>query len=136
MPQNSPHPTILLLSSDASVRSAVQEILERGGYVVLPARDLGSAVSRLDEATPQLLIVSSYTDNISGHAAAVYLRTRCHGLPVLLLNGIPDDGRLRYREKVRSFEIFPKPFEGSDLLAKVKETLSRQTEQQEVDGRK
>jgi len=115
--------TILLLSSDPVVRSAVQEILEGVGYVVLPARDLGAAVARMGECAPQLLIVSSYTDSISGHAAAVYLRTKCHGLRVLVLNGFPDDERLENREKVRSFEVFPPPFQGKDLLGKVKEML-------------
>jgi len=112
-----------LLSSDQLIRTAVQEILERAGYVVLPARDLGAAVDRMGECAPQLLIVSSYTDNISGHAAAVYLRTKCHGLAVLVLNGFPDDVRLRNREKVRCFEIFPEPFRGEELLDKVGQML-------------
>lgn len=77
----------------------------------------------MEDCAPQLLIVSSYTDSISGHAAAVYLRTKCHGLRVLVLNGVPDDVRLRNREKVRSFEVFPPPFQGNDLLDKVKEML-------------
>lgn len=115
---------ILLLSSDPVIRSAVQEILESAGYVVLPARDLGAAVGRMEDCAPQLLIVSSYTDSISGHAAAVYLRTKCHGLRVLVLNGVPEDVRLENREKARSFEVFPPPFQGKDLLDKVKEILS------------
>jgi DNA-binding response OmpR family regulator len=124
MNATTPNATILLLSSDQTVRAAIQEILERKGYVVLPAGDLGSAVGRLEECTPDLLIVSPYTDSISGHDAAIYLRTKCHGLRVLVLNGFPDDERIRNREKVRSFEVFPKPFAGAALLAKVKEMLS------------
>ena len=72
--------TILLLCSDGVARTAIQEALERGGYLVQSAHDLGAAVASLDEEIPQLLIVSPYVDCISGHDAAVYLRTRHHGL--------------------------------------------------------
>ena len=41
------HPTILLLCSDAVIRSVLEETLKGEGYVVLPTGDLGSAVDRL-----------------------------------------------------------------------------------------
>lgn len=115
--------TILLLCSDGVARTAMQEALERGGHLVQSAHDLGSAVASLDEEIPQLLIVSPYVDCISGHDAAVYLRTRHHGLRVLIVGGFLEDNRLRDREELQSFAVFPRPFTPAALLDKVREVL-------------
>ncbi len=117
--------TILLLVSDPVVRSVLQETLEREGYLVLSTGDLGQAVDRLKDCTPDLLITRTYVQSLSGHDAAVYLRTKCPGLKVLLVGGLLDDERLQYREALQGFEVFPKPYSKSELLHKVKHVLSK-----------
>ncbi len=44
---------------------------------------------------------------------------------VLILGGLLDDDRLRYREELEGFEVFPKPYTGAQLIEKVKEVLDR-----------
>ena len=115
--------TILLLVSDPLICKVICQALKSGGYTVLEAGDVGSAVDRIKECTPDLLMVRHYTGSISGHEAATYLRKRCPGIPVLLLGGLLDDVRLKNREALEEFEIFPKPFKAAELLDKVKEML-------------
>lgn len=115
---------ILLLISDSTARVVIQEVLERGGYTVEPAGDLGTAVKRLDDCRPALMIVSPYIAEISGYEAARFLRTKCHGLPVLMVAGLIDDDRLEYRLKLEGFDIFPQPYSADALLQKVKEVLA------------
>lgn len=115
---------ILLLISDSVARVVIQETLERGGYTVDPAGDLGTAVKLLDGCGPALLIISPYIAEISGYQAARFLRTKCHGLPVLMVAGLIDDDRLEYRLQLEGFEIFPKPYSADTLLQKVKEVLA------------
>ncbi len=67
---------------------------------------------------------SSYIEDISGYDTAKFLRTKCHGLPVLMVGGLIDDGRLEYRLTLEGFEFFPKPFAADALLAKVRNVLS------------
>jgi DNA-binding NtrC family response regulator len=117
--------TILLLVSDPVVRSVLEETLEQGGYNVLPCGDLGRAVDRLKEQTPDLLITRSYVENLPGHDAALYLRTKCHGLKTLMVDGWLDDERLQYRTSVEGFDVFPKPYSAAALLAAVKDALSK-----------
>jgi DNA-binding response OmpR family regulator len=111
--------TILLLCSDGDVLSVLGDALEGSGYVVLPARNLGLAVDELGDCRPDLLIVRPYIDSMSGHEAALYLRTKCNGLRVLMVGGLPDDDRVVYREALRSVEVFPKPFTIAEFLEKV-----------------
>jgi DNA-binding NtrC family response regulator len=117
--------TILLLVSDPVVRAVLQETLEGAGYTVLATGDLGQAVDRLKWSTPDLLITRTYVQNLTGHDAAVYLRTRCVKMRVLIVGGLLDDDRLRNRETLQGFEVYPKPYAASELLQKVKDVLSK-----------
>jgi DNA-binding response OmpR family regulator len=117
--------TILLLVSDPVVRSILQETLKREGYMVLATGDLGQAVDRLKECTPDLLITRGYIQSLPGHDAAMYLREKCLKMRVLLLGGLLDDERLRSRETLQGFEVFPKPYAAAELHEKVKDVLSK-----------
>ncbi len=116
--------TILLLSSEPIVRLVFQETLQYGGYSVLAAGDLGTAVDRLKASKPDLLIIRPYVEDISGYKAATFLRTKCHGLRVLVVAGLIDDDRLQNRMSLGGFEVFPRPFTAAELLEKVKDVLS------------
>jgi len=117
--------TILLLVSDPLVRSVLQDTLEHEGYTVVTAGDLGSAVDRLTEVTPDLLITRTYVEGMTGHDAATYLRTKSNGLRVLMVGGLLDDQRLKYRESLEGFDVSPKPYSPRELLQKVKDVLAK-----------
>ena len=112
--------TILLLISDQLVRAVFQETLEAEG-----AGELGSALTWLQQGNPNLLITRTYVSNMTGHAAAKYLRTKRPGLRVLIVGGLLADDRLQYREAIEGFEVFPKPYTPQELLDKVKLVLER-----------
>jgi DNA-binding response OmpR family regulator len=117
--------TILLLVSDPLVRATLKETLEGPGYTVLAAGDLGQAVDRLKECTPDLLITRTYVDGLPGHDAAVYLRTKCTSMRVLILGGLLDDERLQFRESLQGFKVFPKPYTVAELLREVADVLNQ-----------
>jgi CheY-like chemotaxis protein len=119
--------TILLLVSDPIARSVLKETLERAGYTVLAASNLGDAVDRLKGCAPHLLITRNHIDGLPGHDAAMYLRERCHKMGVLILGGMLDDERLRHREALQGFEVFPKPYSVAELLQEVRDVLSKQS---------
>ena len=87
--------TILLLVSDPIVRSVLKETLECKGYTVVAAGDLGQAVDRLRDFAPDLLITRNYVQGLPGHDAAVYLRTKCLKMRVLMAVAPTSRGCLR-----------------------------------------
>jgi DNA-binding response OmpR family regulator len=120
--------TILLLVSPALLRVVIQETLEHEGYSVYPAGDLGTAVDKLkelEESKPDLLIVSPYVEDMSGYDAAIFLRTKSNGLPVLMIGGVIADDRIQNRLTLKGFDFFPKPFTPADLLAKVNDAFEK-----------
>lgn len=129
MPSKSPlETTILILISEPLVRQVMREVLERAGYFVMATGDLGTAVDRLGEATPDLLIVAPYVETISGHQAAQYLQSRCLSMRILMVAGLLADDRLEYRAELEKVVIFPQPFTGPQLLNKVREILNQPKE--------
>jgi len=117
--------TILLLVSDSVVRSILKETLEREGYTVMATGDLGQAVDRLQECIPDLLITRTYIESLPGDEAAMYLRTKCPEMRVLMLGGLLDDERLAYRAEQQGFEVFPKPYTAAVLLQELRLVLSK-----------
>ena len=117
--------TILLLVSDPLVRAVFKETLEGKGYTVLDFGGLGHAVERLRNCLPDLLITRTYIESLTGHDAAVYLRNKCPKMRVLIVGGLLDDDRLRNRELLQGFEVFPKPYTPAELLKKVQDVLSK-----------
>ena len=115
--------TILLLVSDPLMRTILHETLDRAGYLVVTAGDVGSAVDRLKEMRPDLLIIRPYISSMPGHMAADYLRTRCPGLPIMIVAGFMDDQRVNVKNAVEDFHLFPKPFAREEFLDKVREVL-------------
>jgi DNA-binding response OmpR family regulator len=114
---------ILLLISDPLMCTILQETLERAGYLVVSASDVGSAVDRVKQMRPDLLIIRPYVASMPGHMAAHHLRTWCPGLPVLILTGFMEDQRIRDQHELKEFYVFPKPFGRDELLANVREVL-------------
>ncbi len=117
--------TILVLISEPLGRQVTQEALEGAGYLVLATGDLGTAVDRIAECRPDLLIISPYVETMSGHDAAKYLQARCVNMKILMVAGLLADDRLQYRSELDKVEIFPPPFKAAQLLDKVREVLAR-----------
>jgi DNA-binding response OmpR family regulator len=116
--------TILLLISEPLVRQVTREALAHAGYTVLATGDLGTAVDRMSESKPDLLIVAPYVETIPGHQAAKYLQSRSPGMPLLMLAGIMADDRLQNRAELEGMDVFPQPFTAAQLLQKVGSILS------------
>ena len=114
---------ILLLGSEPVVRVVMTEALQGAGYVVMATGSLGTAVDMLADCKFGLLIIPPYIDNISGHEAAKYLSAKNPHMGVLVVGGLMDDDRIRYRAKLEGFEIFPPPYPAAQLIQKVEEVL-------------
>jgi two-component system, OmpR family, phosphate regulon response regulator PhoB len=115
--------TILVFHSAPVVRTVIREILEREGYVVRAAGDLGIAVDMVRESPPDLLIIGAYVGDINGHDAALYLCQKSPKMYVVMVAGLPDDERIDAWTTDQNIGVFPKPFAPAELLAKVRELL-------------
>jgi DNA-binding NtrC family response regulator len=110
------------------MRTVLSDALQQAGYLVATAPDLGTAVDRLDDMRPALLITPPYISGMPGYMGADYLGTKQPGLPVLMVSGFMKDDRINVQNAIRQFHTFPQPFTRDELLAKVRETLKSESE--------
>lgn len=116
--------TILLAEDDDAVREATREVLERGGYTVMTARNGLEAVRLFerDGAEISLAILDVIMPEMGGAAALAALRARNPQLPVIFVTGysynlLPED--LSQQDVL----LLQKPVRAQDLLARVRQLL-------------
>jgi hypothetical protein len=51
-------------------------------------------------------------------------------MAVLIVSGLPDDDRIKYRDDLEGFKRFPQPFTAAQLLDKVDEVLKTAKERE------
>ncbi len=123
--------TILLCEDDEAVRDYSVHVLRELGYRVIPVEHGAAALERIDVADPPIDLL--FTDivlpgGMTGAELADAARARHPDLRILFATGyarnaMQQDGRLDPGVK-----LLTKPFTYSDLAAKVREVLDRQTE--------
>ncbi|SHH57632.1 DNA-binding response regulator, OmpR family, contains REC and winged-helix (wHTH) domain [Sporobacter termitidis DSM 10068] len=116
-------PKILIVDDDPYIRELVGKILQNGGFDVVDATDGHNALEKIDGC--DCAVVDIMMPQMDGYQLVGKLRKYYENLPVLMLtakSGLPD--------KVKGFELgaddyLTKPFEGDELLMRVKALLRR-----------
>lgn len=120
--------TILVVDDDPDARDFFITVLEDNGFATVFARDGNEALTRLDEAIPDLVTLDITMPEKSGVGVYRNLREddRFKDIPVLIITGISDDFQqfISTRRKVPPPEGYlSKPVEPEQLLGKVQELL-------------
>ncbi|EMS73299.1 response regulator transcription factor [Ruminiclostridium cellobioparum] len=116
-------PKILITDDDPYIRELVRKILKNGGFEVIEAIDGRDALEKIDGC--DCAVVDIMMPRMDGYQLVEKLRKYYENLPVLFLtakSGLPD--------KMKAFNLgaddyLIKPFEGDELLMRVKALLRR-----------
>ncbi len=114
--------TILLAEDDIAVRNAVREILERGGYNILEAKDGEEAVRIFSEhmGRIQLVMLDVIMPKKNGKEACNEIRDLSPHVKTVFISGYADNRKGMLGE---GFEYIQKPFIPEVLLKRVREIL-------------
>jgi DNA-binding response OmpR family regulator len=117
--------SILLIEDDPDVRSAVERVLGTAGYAVQSARDGQSGLELALSQRPELVLVDVGLPDRDGVSVTRELRDKGFRSPILMLTA-----RGTVSDKVSGLEAgaddyLPKPFDLSELVARVKALLRR-----------
>jgi two-component system NtrC family sensor kinase len=118
--------TILLVEDEVSIRRAAKRVLERYGYRVLVAADgeEGLAMWRENRSDIQLVVSDAIMPRMGGAALYEHLRAEAPRIRFLLCSGYT--GQQIHGAGV-SLPFLPKPWTVDDLLAAVRDALTRAT---------
>lgn len=116
---------IMMIDDDPNIRELVCALLKNGGFEVCEAKDGRDALQNITAENPNLAIVDLMMPNMDGYELCRKLRQYYENLPVLMLTA-----KSELVSKVKGFEAgaddyLTKPFEGDELLLRVKALLRR-----------
>lgn len=116
---------IMMIDDDPNIRELVCALLKNGGFEVCEAKDGRDALQNITAENPDLAIVDLMMPNMDGYELCRKLRQYYENLPVLMLTA-----KSELVSKVKGFEAgaddyLTKPFEGDELLLRVKALLRR-----------
>ncbi|MBP1761717.1 MAG: response regulator receiver [Firmicutes bacterium] len=115
---------ILVVDDEPAIRDLVEMLLVREGYVVSTAADGHQALALVDSFKPDLIILDIMLPDMNGHEVCRMVAERYH-TPVIMLTAKND-----VVDKVLGLEFgaddyITKPFDGRELLVRVKVLLRR-----------
>jgi DNA-binding response OmpR family regulator len=119
-----PTPRLLLVDDDAQLAAMLHEFMELHGFNVVVVGDGETALNRLAEIQPDLLILDVMLPGMNGFDVLEKLR-QTHDLPVIMLTARGEEpdrilGLMRGAD-----DYLPKPFNPLELAARVKAILKR-----------
>jgi len=122
---------VLVVDDDPDIVEAVGEALEHDGYLVETATDGATALKRVLEAPPDLIVLDVRMPNLNGWEFCEIVRRQSHtrDVPVLFLTACSE-----VRDQITAMQVggsdhLPKPFRLAALRDKVR-SLTRESKKQ------
>ncbi|HEX5747277.1 MAG TPA: response regulator [Archangium sp.] len=119
--------SILVVDDDPDMQDVMALTLEAGDYRVCRASNGQEALERVEECTPDLILLDMRMPVMDGWAFAAELRRRYgHRIPIVVCTAA-EDAQRRARE-VGAMGCLSKPFELEEMLHLVESVLPRRCE--------
>lgn len=115
---------ILIVDDTAATLGALSELLSVAGFDVATAADFEQAKRKVDEESPDLLIVDIRLGPYNGLHLVVRERLAHPERPVIMTTGFPDT-LLEAEARRYGAEFMEKPIRSADLIALVKKLLAQ-----------
>ena len=117
--------TVMVVDDSVTVRKVTTRLLERQGYAVVTAKDGLDAIAKLEELTPDIMLLDIEMPRMDGFEVATLVRhnPRLKDLPIIMITS-----RTGEKHRERAFQIgvncyMGKPFQEPELLENIHELL-------------
>jgi DNA-binding response OmpR family regulator len=121
-------PLVLLIEDDEDVISLLVQILELDGFAVDVARDGLEGLVKLRSGRPDLALLDIMMPDVSGVRVLEQLIEEGDGrldVPVIVITGSPE-GAGEARLILGADDVFTKPFDPDQLIARMRVRLDRE----------
>jgi two-component system, OmpR family, response regulator RegX3 len=125
-------PLILVVDDEESYRDALSVALEREGFRVALAADGQEALDQFEETRPGLVLLDVMLPRISGVDVCREIRTRSR-VPIIMVTARSAEIDAVVGLEVGADDYVSKPFRLRELIARVRATLRRSSEEEALD---
>jgi len=118
---------ILVVDDEIQLIEMVQMRLEANGYDVVAANDGEEGIEKVKSENPDLIILDIMMPKMDGFEVCKILKNdpQYSKIPIIFLSARVQEEDLETGEENGADAFVKKPFETSDLLAKIKELLEK-----------
>ncbi|MFN4262734.1 MAG: Hpt domain-containing protein [Thioalkalivibrionaceae bacterium] len=122
-------PKVLVVDDSVTIRKVTTRVLERAGFAVVSARDGLEAVSMLDDAAPNLILLDVEMPRMDGFEFATHVRDHpdFSDLPIIMITSRTG---AKHRERARRIGVngyLGKPFLEHELLGEIRQWVGNGT---------
>lgn len=116
---------VMLVDDDQTIIETLEYNLKRHGFEVVSFNNGKSALSKLDEANPELVILDWMLPDMVGPDICKLIRSRSFDVPILMLTGRSSPNDVATGLTSGADDYLAKPFSVIELLARIQALLRR-----------
>jgi DNA-binding response OmpR family regulator len=116
---------VLVVDDDTTVSDVVRRYLERAGFAVQLAEDGPTALARVQEQRPDLVVLDLMLPGVDGLEVCRRLRADHAELPVVMLTALGDEADRIAGLELGADDYVTKPFSPRELVLRIQSVLRR-----------
>lgn len=118
---------ILVIDDSKVIQKTVREMLPKGNFEVLEAKDGEEGLKLIVQARPNLIMLDFLLPKVSGLQVFQKIQSRdeLKIIPLVLMSGRKEEVTEKIPEPFEDFEFIPKPFDQKQLIAAIKSAMAK-----------
>ncbi|MGG6294594.1 response regulator [Leptolyngbya sp. AN02str] len=122
-----PTQKILIVDDSTTIRMQVRDMLPRGNFEVLEARDGVEGLDVIQKEQPNLVLLDFFMPRMNGWEVVQQIQSnpRLKTIPIVMMSGRKEDVEKTVPELFDYFEFVGKPFEQSHLFQAIKSATAK-----------
>lgn len=124
--------SILVVEDDQGVRTYLKEFFLENGFTVQAASDGTTGILKAEKVQPDIVILDLGLPNMGGEVVCRELKEKYPDLPIIILTAKEGSANVVAGFNLGADDYMTKPFEGSELIARVRARLKMNQEEEKI----
>jgi len=118
---------ILVIDDSNVIRNMVRDMLPKGNFEVLEAKDGVQGLSLIQQERPNLIMLDFLLPKMSGWEVFQHIQTQpeLQAIPLVLMSGRKEEVTEKLQEPFEYFEFVQKPFDQRVLIDAIKAAMAK-----------
>lgn len=118
---------ILVIDDSRVIRARVRDMLPKGNFEVIEAKDGVEGIDAIREQKPNLIMLDFLLPRMSGYEVyqEIQAKSEFQKIPLVMMSGRREELTEKIQEPFEFFEFIEKPFEKKELIGAIKGAMAK-----------